>query len=97
MVEDLDMGKLRTIAQEEMGLMRGHNFGWKAFWDLNPDLSCLKLKLDYIAVKFSHSSVATMSTKSAGCVPSLQAKPGYAVICLTTEGKSTDITSVRVV
>jgi hypothetical protein len=65
------MGKLRTIAQEEIGLLRGHNFGWKAFWDSNPDWSCLKLKLDYIALKFSHSSFAAMSGKRAGRVPSL--------------------------
>jgi len=24
----------------------GHNFGWKAFWDSNPERSCLKLTLD---------------------------------------------------
>ena len=31
------MGKLRTITQEAVGLMRGHNFGWKAFLDSNPE------------------------------------------------------------
>ena len=34
-VEDLDMGKLRTIAEEAIGLMRGHNFGWKAACNRN--------------------------------------------------------------
>jgi len=33
--------------------MRGHNFGWKAFWGSNPEWSYLKLMLDYFAVKFS--------------------------------------------
>jgi hypothetical protein len=32
-VKELDVGKLRTIAQEAIDLMRGHNFGWKIFWD----------------------------------------------------------------
>jgi hypothetical protein len=71
------MDKLRTIAQEEIGLLRGHNFGWKAFWDSNPDWSCLKLKLDYIAVKFSHSSVATLSGKRAGRAASLRVIPWH--------------------
>jgi hypothetical protein len=31
MVEDLDMDKLRTIAQEAVVLYGGHTFGWKAF------------------------------------------------------------------
>jgi hypothetical protein len=29
-VEDLDVDKLRTSAQEAIGLMRGRYFGWKA-------------------------------------------------------------------
>jgi hypothetical protein len=45
-VEDPDVSKLRTIAGEAIGLMRGYNFGWKAFWDWNPELSCLKLKMN---------------------------------------------------
>jgi len=32
-VEDCDVSKRRTIALEAIGLMMGHNFGWKAFWD----------------------------------------------------------------
>jgi hypothetical protein len=28
MVEDLDVGKLKSIAQEAIGLMCGYNFGW---------------------------------------------------------------------
>jgi len=39
-VEDPNVGKLRTIFQDEIGRMRGHSFGWKALWDLNPDWSC---------------------------------------------------------
>ena len=46
------MGKLRTIVQEAIGLMRGHNFGWKAFWVSNPEWTCLKLTLDNVAVTF---------------------------------------------
>ena len=45
-VEDPDVGKLRTIAQEATDHMRWHDFGCKAFWDSNPELSCLKLNLD---------------------------------------------------
>jgi len=41
-VEHLDVSKHRTIAQETIGLKKGHNFGWKAFWDSNPDRSCLQ-------------------------------------------------------
>ena len=33
--------------------MRGRNFGWKAFWVSNPEWTCLKLTLDYVAVTFS--------------------------------------------
>ena len=47
------MGKWRTCAQEAIDFMRGHNFGWKALWDSNPELSCLKLTLELIAVQFS--------------------------------------------
>jgi len=38
--------KVRTIAQEAIGLVRGRNSGWKALWDSNPEWSCLKLTLD---------------------------------------------------
>jgi hypothetical protein len=34
-VEDRDLGKLRTIAHEALHVMRGLNFGWKAFWNSN--------------------------------------------------------------
>ena len=44
--EDPDVGKLRTVAHEAIGVMRGRDFGWKAFWDSNPEWSCLKLTLD---------------------------------------------------
>jgi len=66
MVEDSNMGKLRTIAQVTIGLMRGHNFGWKTFWALNTEWSCLKLMFDYVAVKFSH-----LTWRRVGCAPSL--------------------------
>jgi hypothetical protein len=33
MVEDPDVGKLRTIAQDAIVRMRGHSFSWKALWD----------------------------------------------------------------
>jgi hypothetical protein len=36
-VEDLDIGKLWTFAQEAIGFKRGRYFGWKAVWDSNPD------------------------------------------------------------
>jgi hypothetical protein len=42
-VADLDVDKLRTILQEAVGLLKWHNFGWKAFWDSDPDWSYLKL------------------------------------------------------
>jgi hypothetical protein len=45
-VEEPDVGKMKTIVQEKIGLMRGHTFGWKAFWDLNQEWSCLKLMID---------------------------------------------------
>jgi len=45
-VEDPDLGKMKTIAQEKIGFMRGHNFGRKAFWDSNQELSCLKLTIE---------------------------------------------------
>jgi hypothetical protein len=45
-VEDPEEGKLRTIAQDEIGLMRGHNFGWQAFRDSSPERSSLKLTID---------------------------------------------------
>jgi len=38
-VEDLDVGKLRSSAQETEGRMMGHNFKWTAFWDSKPDWS----------------------------------------------------------
>jgi len=46
MVEDPDVGKLRTTAQEAIGLIREHNFGWRAFWYLNQKWSCLKSMID---------------------------------------------------
>jgi hypothetical protein len=64
--------------------MRGHNFGWKAFWDSNPDWSCRKLRL---AVVFGHSGEAAMPGKSVG-------RPRRSVlhsgIRLTTEERSTE-------
>ena len=42
-VEDLDVGKLRSTAEEAEGRTRGHNFSSKAFWDSNPDWSCLRM------------------------------------------------------
>jgi hypothetical protein len=33
-VEDTDVGKLRTIAQEDLGNLKGHNFGWKNYNNL---------------------------------------------------------------
>ena len=65
-----------SIAQEAIGLLKGHNFGWKVFWNSNPDLPCLKLKLR-LAVTFSHSGEAAMCGKRAGRVPSLCVKPWH--------------------
>jgi len=44
-VEDLEVGKLRSTAQDAEGPMRGggHNFNWKVFWDSKPDWSCLRM------------------------------------------------------
>jgi hypothetical protein len=53
---------------------RGHNIGWKAFGDSNPDWSCLKLGL---MVKLSHSGEATMPGKSAGHASSLRVPPWH--------------------
>jgi hypothetical protein len=39
-VEDPDVDKMRTIAQDAIGRIRGHSFAWKSVWDLNPDWSC---------------------------------------------------------
>jgi hypothetical protein len=36
-VEDSNVGKMWTSAQEAIGIMRGHSFGWKAFWDTSPE------------------------------------------------------------
>ena len=33
--------------------MRVHNVGWKTFWDSTREWSCLKWRLDYVAVTFS--------------------------------------------
>ena len=54
--------------------MGGHNFGWKTFWDSNPDWSCLRLRL---AAKFRHSGEAAMPGKSAGRAPSLRIIPWH--------------------
>jgi hypothetical protein len=57
--------------------MRGHNFGWKAFWDSNQDWPCRNLRL---AVVFRHSDETAMPRL---CV----LHPG---IRLTTEETSTE-------
>jgi len=41
--EDPDVGKMKTTAREKIGLMRGHNFGWEAFWDSNQEWSWTNL------------------------------------------------------
>jgi len=61
-VEDLGVDKLRNIAQKAVGLMRGHKFGWRTFWDSNPDWSCLRLNS-------RHSGESAMLGKSAGLLP----------------------------
>ena len=81
-VEDLDVGKLRTIVQGAIGLMRRHNFGWKAFWDSKPDWSCLRLRL---AANFRQSCGVAMPGKVADRVP-LFARL-YPGIRVTNEGK----------
>ena len=45
-VEDQDVGNLRTITEEVIGLTSGHDFDWKAFWNSNPEWACFKLTLD---------------------------------------------------
>jgi hypothetical protein len=66
-VEDPDVGKLRTIDQEAVGLIREHNFGWKAFWYSNPEWLCLESMIDE-----SLKNLATLRGKSASCAPSLR-------------------------
>ena len=39
-VEDLDVGKLKIIAEGAIGLIRGHKSGRKNFGDSNPEWSC---------------------------------------------------------
>jgi hypothetical protein len=41
-VDDLDVGKLRTTVQETIGRMRGHNFSWKGFLGFKPRLVMFK-------------------------------------------------------
>ena len=86
--EDLDMGKLRTIAQEAIVLMGGYCFGWKAFWDSNPEWSCLELKIEQVAVKPYLGRVRAVVPRLCMLYPD---------VCLTTEGSSRKKTSVRVV
>ena len=38
-VEDYNAGKLRTFAQESIGLIRGHNYGWKIAYRVGSVLS----------------------------------------------------------
>ena len=66
------MGKQMTFAEEEIGLMRGRNFGWKAFWGSNPERLCFKLTLEYVRVKFS-----LLSGKSAGRAPPVRVVPWH--------------------
>jgi len=72
MVEDPDVDKLRTTPQKSIGLMRGHNFGWKAFWDSNPEWSCLKLMIDQ-----SWKNLAALHWKSMSCTPPLRDTPWH--------------------
>jgi hypothetical protein len=32
------------LLKRQQAFKRGHNFGWKAFWDLHPDWSCISLE-----------------------------------------------------
>jgi len=45
-VEELNVGKLRTIVQDAIGRMRGHSFGWKeGSLGFEPRLVILKVRL----------------------------------------------------
>jgi hypothetical protein len=43
-VEDLNVDKLRTFAQEAIGLIRVHNLGWKIAYRVCPVLSSCGIK-----------------------------------------------------
>jgi hypothetical protein len=77
--EDFNLGKLRTIAQDAVGLTRGYCIGWKAFRDSNPEWSYLKLKID------CHGEA--LRGKSARRAPSVHVIPRH---LLCNCGKSTE-------
>jgi len=91
--------RLKTSTWEQWGpflkrqqvSMREHNFGWRVFWDSNPDWVCLKFRL---AAKFRNWGEVAMPGKSLGRALSLRLYPGT---CITTEEKRTENTSIRVV
>jgi hypothetical protein len=66
-VEGLDGDKMRTIAKDAIGLMRGHNFAGRLS-GIRTQIDHLRLK---IAAKFTHSVEAVLPGKSAGCALSL--------------------------
>jgi hypothetical protein len=61
------MGKLRTIAQDAIGLMGGHCFGWKA--------SGIRTQMVIFRVKIRIRLGETIGWKSAVRAPSLHVIP----------------------
>jgi hypothetical protein len=71
--EDFDVGNLRTIVPEVIGLIRGHNFGWKAFWDSKQECSRFKVKC-----RVNRDDIlAALSGNNAGRAPSLPVIPWH--------------------
>jgi len=60
--------KLRIIVKEAIGLMRGHNVGWKAFWESNPDWSHFKVKFKLNGGKILLPYLAIMRAVPRLCI-----------------------------
>jgi hypothetical protein len=85
-IEDPDVGKLRTIALEAIGLIRGHNFGWNAFWYSNP------MFMFKVNVRLNRGEIYPPYVGTVRTVLGWRVASG---IWLTTEEMSTEKTSVR--
>jgi hypothetical protein len=57
---------------EAIGLMRGHNFGWKVFWDSNLEWTRLNFTIDW-----SWKNLAALRGKSADRAPSSRVLPWH--------------------
>jgi hypothetical protein len=52
------VGKIKIIDQETVGLVRGHKFGWEAFWGFEPRWVLFKVKFRQYRGEIRHLSVA---------------------------------------